>query len=596
MRVSAGNGDFRVRAIAGTHVVLMAMNCPEARCDGLLGFAISVKAAGDPGPARWLPSQKVFKSVVPDPTKPDPAHPGHRPVFSSEKHPVQSFLWSDYEAEPDTEYEYTVVAMYGTPGRLEPKARTTFRIRTEVPQADGHGVWFNRGAIASQSFAAKFGNKAPSNIDDPKDPEVVWLSRGLLEACLAYIRETPAGDGLRVAAYEFTYAPVIAELKAALDRGVDVRIVYHDTSDASGADASANEKAIAAAQLPAKIGRRRVLFPRAHTKIPHNKFIVRLSGGSKPSAVWTGSTNFTDSGFLGQTNVGHVIENPAAAGDYLEYWKALTKDPLQDDARTKAVALTPDPPKLPGANSTTLVFSPRPESKLLSWYGDRIEDATGTVMFTAAFGVTEQLVAPLAKERDILRFILLEKPLSEKLKGRLDADRDVVLSYGIPLGQAYVFKNGQPVKRAPIAEFELDKWLLKEDHFRHDGFVFFVHTKFLLIDPLSEDPLVCSGSANFSPDSLLHNDENMLLIRGNRRVADIYLTEFDRIFRHFYCRDIINELAAKKVGSAKPFLDETSSWTASYFKSGTFKSRRREMFFATPPRTWAENAADRAGP
>lgn len=34
----------------------------------------------------------------------------------------------------------------------------------------------------------------------------------------------------------------------------------------------------------------------------------------------------------------------------------------------------------------------------------------------------------------------------------------------------------------------------------------------------------------------------MLLIRGDTRVADIYLTEFDRIFRHFYSRDIINSI------------------------------------------------------
>ena len=52
-----------------------------------------------------------------------------------------------------------------------------------------------------------------------------------------------------------------------------------------------------------------------------------------------------------------------------------------------------------------------------------------------------------------------------------------------------------------------------------------MHSKFLLIDPLSDDPLVCSGSANFSRNSLINNDENMLLIRGDTRVADIYLTE-----------------------------------------------------------------------
>lgn len=118
------------------------------------------------------------------------------------------------------------------------------------------------------------------------------------------------------------------------------------------------------------------------------------------------------------------------------------------------------------------------------------------------------------------------------------------------------------------------------DIFRHQGNVFFVHTKFLLIDPLSDDPLVCSGSANFSSNSLINNDENMLLIRGDTRVADIYLTEFDRVFRHFYSRDVINELGRSKKGSdvKAAFLDETNAWTAGYFMPGHIKTNRRLMF------------------
>jgi hypothetical protein len=122
--------------------------------------------------------------------------------------------------------------------------------------------------------------------------------------------------------------------------------------------------------------------------------------------------------------------------------------------------------------------------------------------------------------------------------------------------------------------------------------VFFVHTKFLLIDPLSDDPLVCSGSANFSSGSLLQNDENMLLVRGNTRIADIYMSEFDRIFRHFYFRDIANQLAAAKTSDdAKAiFLDETDEWSANYFKPGTLKNNRRVMFFEQPTSTWFANA------
>ena len=47
---------------------------------------------------------------------------------------------------------------------------------------------------------------------------------------------------------------------------------------------------------------------------------------------------------------------------------------------------------------------------------------------------------------------------------------------------------------------------------------------------LSDDPIVVTGSANFSEASTNDNDENMLIIRGDERVADIYFTEFNRLF------------------------------------------------------------------
>lgn len=602
MRVSASAGDFSVRAIAGTQVVLMAMDCPEPRRSGLLGFAIAKKRSDPESQFRWLRSLKVFRSVVPNPNvAPDPAKPEKRSVFLTRDHPVQSFLWSDYAADPDTTYTFKVVPMYGTPGALEPAEEIVFEITTEKERDAGSGVWFNRGAIASQAFAERFGNTPPEHIDDPEDPRVQWLSRGLLEACLAYIDAVPAGDGLRVAAYEFTYGPVLKALKAALDRGVDVRIIYHDTRKPKKNQPGVmvdgpNEKAIAASGLPAKVGNRLVLRPRAETKIPHNKFMVRLAGNTTAISVWTGSTNFTPSGFLGQTNVGHLLDQPVAAKQFLAFWKKLAPDPVKAEARAAAMGLTDDPAAVPPASPTTLVFSPRTNDQLLTWYGDRIEDAAEEVMFTSAFSLSPKLVPRLAKERDILRFILSERPPTIPVRAALDADRDVVVSYGTALGEMYEFKDGEPVARKRIAEFDLEKWFLVEEHFRpkNDGFVFFVHTKFLLIDPLSDDPLVCTGSANFSTNSLKENDENMLLIRGDTRVADIYLTEFDRLFRHFYARDIINELAAKGRKATKPFLGETSRWTKSSFTPGSFKTRRREMFFATPDTTWTKNAEARS--
>ena len=262
----------------------------------------------------------------------------------------------------------------------------------------------------------------------------------------------------------------------------------------------------------------------------------------------------------------------------------MKTDPDVNAARAETAVLTPDPAEVIAAKSVARLFSPRAKAEMLGWYGRRMLNAANSVWFTAAFGVSKELIDPIAKKRDQMRFVLLEKPLPDAQKKTLTADFNrVILSYGTPLGEIYEMKDGKPTARKPIKEFELDKWFFKEEHFRprNDGFVFFVHTKFLLIDPLSDDPLVCSGSANFSSGSLLQNDENMLLVRGNTRIADIYMTEFDRVFRHFYFRDIANELAAAKTSDDAQaiFLDETDGWTANYFKPGTLKNNRRIMFF-----------------
>jgi len=595
---------FEAKAISGTHVILIALNCPDASRKGLMGFAFEreLVGAGSAGP-KFLRSQKVFKSVVPDPKSAlEPNDPTHRQAFYTDRFPVQSFIWGDYAALPGRTYRFRILPMFGAPGALttNPKDEIKLEIATEeewVPGQTTHGVWFNRGAIASQKFAEEFGNKPPDDINDPTDKRVVWLSRGLLEACLAYINETKTGDALRVAAYEFTYPPILNALKALIDKGIDVQIVYHDTIDPKSGNDGPNETAMKLAGLP--INDQKVTYRRSKTKIPHNKFIVRLKGGTVPVEVWTGSTNFTPSGFLGQTNVGHRVADPATAQQYLEFWEIVKTDPEIKDARAQLATLTPNPAEAIAETSVVTLFSPRAKAEMLDWYGRRMLDCANSLWFTAAFGVSKDLIEPIARKRNQMRFVLMEKPAPEDQKKVLTADFNrVILSYGVPLGQIYRMKNGKPVARIPVKESELDKWFFKEEHFRpkNDGFVFFVHTKFLLVDPLSDDPLVCSGSANFSSGSLLQNDENMLLIRGRTRVADIYLTEFQRIFQHFYFRDIANELAAKgSQGAEGIFLDETDAWTDNYFKPRTLKNNRRIMFFEKPTTTWFANAAAGAG-
>jgi phosphatidylserine/phosphatidylglycerophosphate/cardiolipin synthase-like enzyme len=585
------DGKLRVVAIAGTRAILIALDMDDADRKGLKGFAMRSGKAG--GPFQWLTGMKVFKSLAPS-SVPE----GKSMHFTTDKNPIQSFLWSDYEATGDTEYSFEVSAMFGDPGSLQPRHVVAFKIKTEQENDGRHGVWFNRGAIASQAFADQFQNAflTEAKYNDPNNKEVAWLSRGLLEACLKYIDEVPKGDALRVVAYEFTYQRVILSLKKALERGVDVKIAYHATPP--------NKKAIKTAEFPEQNAKgETILFERTRPQTPHNKFIVHLERGTKPVSVWTGSTNFTPSGFLGQTNVGHLVTDSGIAGIYLKLWDGLKDNPDSATALSNAMSLSPNPENLVDKGITP-IFSRRPNDAMLDWYGGRIKDAATSSMFTGAFSVDPKILAPIATPGPSIRFILLERPPTAAINAAVKNNpADVSVSFGAILGKMHAHpqeeeRNGKDAegnttkKFVPIPKFNIEKWFLDEELERRsgDGFVFFIHTKFLLVDPLSDDPLVCTGSANFSGASLKSNDENMILIRGETRVADIYLTEYDRIFRHFYSRDIANSIAehGKVVNFA--LLDDTDTWSNEYFDPQSPKRHRREMFFADRKLSWTAKA------
>jgi phosphatidylserine/phosphatidylglycerophosphate/cardiolipin synthase-like enzyme len=100
----------------------------------------------------------------------------------------------------------------------------------------------------------------------------------------------------------------------------------------------------------------------------------------------------------------------------------------------------------------------------------------------------------------------------------------------------------------------------------------------MLIDPLGNDPVVVSGSANFSNASTTNNDENMLVVRSDSRISDIYLGEFMRLFNQFYSRDYMDSRVADKTFKGK-YLDPTDGWVADYYKEGSSKEKER-LYFA----------------
>lgn len=535
-------------AIAGSFVVLIgwSMSRQHIRDRKILGFSIQRTRASD-GEVIWLGGMKTFESVEPDPA------PGV--LVSSYKHPLQTFQWSDYSASPDETYEYKVIARAGPPGQLQNDAEVTHRVTTERVDLGRHAIFFNRGAIASQEYARRFQNRKPPEVGQAAFD---WLSRGLIESLERFIDQAQGGDDLRGAFFEFKNKAIYAKLKQAKARGASVRILYDGDSQREG-----NETALQGSGI--------TQLTKARTKsggFAHNKFLVWSANGA-PKEVWTGSTNLSPNGIFGHSNNAHLVRDPAVASAYLDYWNLLFSDKTLGPSATAATALSPEPPAF--SSDTAFIFSPRTSLSAIDWYAKLAGDAKRALFMTFAFGMNRRFVPVYDRSDDIIRFALMEK----KGTGRTFREQAAEI---------------ERIRRRPNTTIAIgarveinafDRWLAEISTATEEAHVLYVHTKYMLIDPLGADPMVVIGSANFSDASTNKNDENMLVIRGNTGVADVYLGEFMRLFTHYAFRESLQFRGAMSDAQAqeRKHLIEDVSWIdRGYFKTGADRQLRRLYF------------------
>ncbi len=170
--------------------------------------------------------------------------------------------------------------------------------------------------------------------------------------------------------------------------------------------------------------------------------------------------------------------------------------------------------------------------------------------------VVNKLVAdgPLlrSKDDDILRMALMEKVVSNthdpegdrKAIQKIRSRPNVVIAVG---------------NRIPVNAF--DRWLQERSKISGDKVnVYWIHTKYMLVDPIGETPIVITGSANFSAASIETNDEKGLVIRGDKRIADMYFGEFQRLYAHYAFREAVQR-NVDDGGHAKDWQPSTSSRT-----------------------------------
>jgi phosphatidylserine/phosphatidylglycerophosphate/cardiolipin synthase-like enzyme len=549
------------RAFTSPTLVLLAFDWQEGDQErDFLGFAIERTPGFDGHAKSWLPNRIGFDGPKPDQSD-----------FDSDEAPIQKFYWWDARIntrDRGSSFSYRIIPVTGTPDDLKLNEAEQAIIEVTVPKTEENGITthFNRAVVSSQAFSKQFPQLTTAS---QQKAARAWLANGMEHAIPDFL-DRAAGKDVEGAIYHLTDDTWI--IPALVNYGGAVSLAYNHT----GRDKASDD---AIQQLEDR-GRPPSSFAaRTHANIMHNKFLVRVGNADHAEAVLTGSVNFTSEGLSAQANVVHAFESPDLARLYLERKRLLDGDP------TLRITQRDQPgwsDKVTAGDATVRVYFP-PESEnsraSLDAVVQAVQDAKHSVLICAFDPTDKALLDAIFAAADAGKMMLaLVNRVPQQQPGGDPSRADVAAKIAIfdrsAKGDIVGFdafrSSDSPTGFAPervLWPHEDPKIMVR------------VHHKFVVIDGEGDNPIVFTGSANFSGNSLHKNDENLLEITECPRVAGIYFAEFLRLFEHYRARLSFERRAE---GENKTFtLTKDNSWSKKYFVAGSPEAKARTAMAGT---------------
>lgn len=534
----------------------------SSRIPQCLGFAIMKRPAtvrsGDGAP---LPSWVGFQgqTVAPGTSRPTTAWP------------IQKFMWADYAAT-DQGACYRIVPMTGadqdhlTP-RTDLASPWSDAAALRSAAGDGLSAFFNRGVVATQHIARALGPVAPGtrlqkSITTPGDPLRNYLAGAERPEMLALLAGVKASGGSVYAAlFELDDPDLLAAL-ATLGKRANVLLANGAVKKKGQDENAAARKALS---RTANVYRR-FTAPRA---LAHNKFLVICDRKGRPTAVWTGSTNWTCTGLCTQANNGLLVEHPKIGAAFLATWKALraAKDGTPDALR--ASHATPAR-STKGSTTVTAWFAPTPAQ-------EELEQATALIN---------------AAKQGVLFLMFDPGPRGTLLNAIIERLSPGSASYAPDLYVHGVVNQDPETTKNPIAFFHRGErssaaWediVLPEAVDQQSAFWVkellklptahaMVHSKVVVIDPFGDKPAVITGSHNLGPRASSVNDENLLIIEGNASLAAAYAVNIMGVYDQYRWRYVRSQ--SRKAGSWAGLV-AADTWQDPWF---TDPRHQRELTF-----------------
>lgn len=521
---------------------------------GCLGFAIECRR-GD-APPKFLSNRVGFE----DDTGVDAQ--GERLIArSSQVWPFQRYDWTDHAADLGDIITYRVVArvLDGTGALVDgPSSDWSEKLTLTADCGDGVRVHFNRGYVLSQ-FMARYMKRKGITLAQLKDTAVV-VSEQVDREARAFL-----GGTLRVAMLE-----MLAEV--ARDGALELHAVLYELADEELVDGlvAIGERAHVVlangsveehgedenAEARARLKEAGVVVHdrfRGPTALAHNKFVVigRRSGEKfQPKKVWTGSTNWTPTGLCTQLNNGIMLEDIELARHFDEQFKLLAK--AGDGVTAELLASNNEPKRglaLGGA-------------RVDSWFTKVSREID-----------IEELVELVKSAQQGIFFVMFQ-PGNEPVQTLLQMQSEKNL-YVRGVATQFTGAGAEQFKllKQNPEEYFLDsaattgvrksvgQWAVEGTtaDFRANIGHAITHSKVIVIDPFSDDPIVITGSHNFSKSASRDNDENFIVIRGHREIAMHYSINAMQTYNHYRWRAYLDD-AARKHQNPFQYLSRSPKW------------------------------------
>jgi phosphatidylserine/phosphatidylglycerophosphate/cardiolipin synthase-like enzyme len=533
-----------------------------AKPEGCMGFAVyRIDSDGKETP---LPSHAVF----PGETIADGQ--------TTEEFPIQKFYWKDVYARlvgdktGNYTFRYKVVPLEGAPDALKPMKSlpilTTNEVTVSGVCSPSVTAIFNRGLISTQHVSKALKGNANRNsllkaIEVEGNPLRKDLAGDILGILTGFVARAKTSGSIYAALYELTDVELVQSL---VDIGDKLNIVLANIVSKpvkGGGEEQPGENDDSEGKL--KDSEASLLYREpASGHIVHNKFLIYVDASGTPQAVLSGSCNWTDTGMCAQTNNSIVIQDKSVAARYMAYWKKLQADekaheagsPFQDTAlrtfNSTAKTLTLDK-GTDDAGTLTSYFSPNtPKSRSKTKKAEavpvdmkdlsgRVMAAKNAVLFLAFIpgtpSITEFAAAAQKKNKDLFVRGCVTSP---DAAGNFFYD---LKGTAPPKKQKGVKSPPAPQDARVISANALDKTVPEgwQKELLKAGFAI-THDKIVVIDPFADDCVVVTGSHNLGYQASYNNDENLLMIEGNKKLAMAYATHVLDVYDHFSWRWTVN--------------------------------------------------------